>query len=41
MVERAWREGNPSPLLVGMYVGAATKENNVVVPQKTKNRAAV
>ena len=35
MPERVWRKGNPPILLVGMYIGAATVENSVEVPQKT------
>ena len=31
------RKGNPSALLVGMQTGAATVENNMEFPQKTKN----
>ena len=38
MLERVWRKGNPPTLLVGMQIGVATMENNMVVPQKTKNR---
>ena len=36
-----WRKGNPPTLLVGMYIGAATMENSMEVPQKTKNRVAI
>ena len=36
-----WRKGNPSALLVGMEIGAATMENSMEVPQKTKNRTTV
>ena len=31
------RKGNPSALLVGMQIGAATVENSMEFPQKTKN----
>ena len=31
------RKGNPRALLVGMQTGAATMENNMKFPQKTKN----
>ena len=31
------RKGNPSTLLVGMQNGAATVENSMEFPQKTKN----
>ena len=34
---RLWRKRNPSTLLVGMQTGAATVENSVEFPQKTKN----
>ena len=39
-MERRWRKGNPSALLVGMQTGAATVENSVKFPQKTKNGTA-
>ena len=35
-----WRKGNPSALLVGMQTGAATMENSMEFPQKTKNGTA-
>ena len=35
MLERMWRKGNPSALLVGMQTGAATVENSIEFPQKT------
>ena len=35
-----WREGNRSALLVGMQTGAATVENSMELPQKTKNGTA-
>ena len=38
MLERVWRKRNPPTLLVGIYVGAATVENSMESPQKTKNR---
>ena len=37
MLARIWRKGNPSTLLVGIQIGATTMENNMEVPQKTKN----
>ena len=37
VLERMWRKGNPSALLVGMQTGAATVENSMDFPQKTKN----
>ena len=40
VLERMWRKGNPSALLVGMQTGAATVENSVELPQKTKNGTA-
>ena len=36
MLERMWRKGNPSALLVGMQTVAATVKNSVEFPQKTK-----
>ena len=35
-----WRKGNPSELLVGMQIGAATVENSMEFLQKTKNGTA-
>ena len=35
-----WGKGNTSALLVGMETGAATVENNMEFPQKTKNGTA-
>ena len=32
MLERMWRKGNPSALLVGMQTGAATVENSMEFP---------
>ena len=40
MLERMWRKGNPSTLLVGMQTGAATVENSMEVPQESKNGIA-
>ena len=37
MLARLWRKGNPSALLVGMQTDAATLENSVEFPLKTKN----
>ena len=34
-MQRKW---NPSALMVGMIIGAATVESNMEVPQKVKNR---
>ena len=35
-----WRKGNPSTLLVGMQTGAASVENSMEYPQKTKDGTA-
>ena len=40
LLQRIRRKGNPSALLVGMQAGAATVENNMEFPQKTKNGTA-
>ena len=37
---RLWRKGNPSTLLMGMQTAAATVENSMKFPQKTKNGTA-
>ena len=37
MLERMQRKKNPSALLVGMQTAAATLENSMEFPQKTKN----
>ena len=37
---RLWRKGDPSALLVRMQTGAATMENSMEFPQKTKNGSA-
>ena len=31
-----WRKKDPSTLLVEMYIGAATMENSMEIPQKLK-----
>ena len=31
-----WRRWNPSIMLVGLYIGAATMENSMEVPYKNK-----
>ena len=36
MLARLWRKGYPSALLVGLKTGAATVENGMEFPQKTK-----
>ena len=41
VLERMWRKGNPSALLVGMQTGAATVENSMDFPQKTKHGTAL
>ena len=38
---RLWRKGNLSALSVGMKTGAATEENSMEFPQKTKNGTAL
>ena len=38
---RMWRKGNPRALLVGIYIGTATIENSMEVPQKIKNRTII
>ena len=40
MLERMWRKGNPSALLVGMQTDAATVENSMKLSQKIKNGTA-
>ena len=41
MLVRLWTNGNPPTLLVGMQIGAASVENGMEAPQKTKNRATI
>ena len=41
VLERMWRKGNPSALLVGMQTGEAPVENSMEFPQKTKNATAL
>ena len=41
MLERMWRKGNPSSLLVEMQTGEASVENSMEFPQKTKNGTAL
>ena len=41
MLETLWRKRNPSALLVGLQTGAATMENSMEFPQKTKNGTAL
>ena len=40
MLERMWRKGNRSALFMGMQTGAATVENSMEFPQKTKDGTA-
>ena len=40
MLGRMWRKGTPRALLVGMQTGAATVENSMEFPEKTKNGTA-
>ena len=41
VLARMWRKGDPYTLLVGMYIGIATMENSMEVPQKIKNRTTI
>ena len=41
MLESMWRKRNPLILLEGMYVGAATKENTMELPQKTEHSVTI
>ena len=41
MLERMWRKGTLSTLLVGMQTGEATVENSMEFPQKSKNGTAL
>ena len=41
MSSRILRKGNPSTLLVGMWLGTATVENCMELPQKIKNKSTV
>ena len=41
MLERMWTKGNHSALLVRMQIGAATVENSMEFPEKTKNGTAL
>jgi len=36
VLERVWRERNPTILLVGMSIDTAPMENGVEVPEKSK-----
>lgn len=38
---KMWRKGNRCPLLVGMWMDAATLKNSVEFPQKFKNRTII
>ena len=40
LLERLWRKGNPRALLVGMQTCAATVENSMEFPPKTKSGTA-
>ena len=40
MLERLWRKGNPSALLVGLQTGATIIENSMEFPQKNENESA-
>ena len=41
VLERMWRKGNPSALLVGLQTEGTTMEPNMEFPQKTKNGTAL
>ena len=41
MLERVWRQGTGSALLVEMKTAATTMENGMGGPQKIKNRVTV
>ena len=41
MLVRTWRKENFHTLSEGMYIGTATVENGMEVPQKTKNRTTI
>ena len=41
MLDRVWRKANLPTLLVGMQFGAATVENSMEFPQKTKSRITI
>ena len=41
MFVRMWSKGNPCTLLVRMKVGAATKEDNMEVPQNMQMRTII
>ena len=40
VLERLWRKGNHSALLVGLQTVATTVKNSMEFPQKTKNGTA-
>ena len=41
MLERVWRKGNSPTLLMGIWIGIATMENSMEVPQKPKSRTTI
>ena len=41
VLTRMWRKGTPCTMLSGMEIDAATVENRMKAPQKTKNRTTV
>ena len=41
VLERMWKKGNPSALLVGMQSGIAAVANSMEFPQKSKNGTAL
>ena len=40
VLARMWRKGNPSALLVAMWISAATVENSTETPQEIKSGTA-
>ena len=40
VLERMWRKGSPSALLVGLQTGATTMANSMEFPQKNENESA-
>ena len=41
MLERVWRKGNCRILLVGMEIDAATMEDSMEIPLKTRNKTTI
>ena len=38
MLVKTWRKENPWTLLVAIYMGTATMENSMEIPEKIKNK---